>query len=79
MIAEDVDRYGAQHPEFVTNPVSELRYALKLLEDNSQFKNRFNKYVVPMVYGNQAITWDKGFAVFKKTVEAVFDEIDKSK
>jgi hypothetical protein len=76
VIVDDVERFGNQHPQLVENPICELRFALKLLEESSQFEDRFNQYVVPMVYGRVPITWVEAFGVFKNITNAVLDEID---
>ena len=56
VIAEDVARYGNQHEEFVQNPIAELMYGLKVLEENKLYEERFNQYVIPMVYGDIIVT-----------------------
>ena len=78
VIAEDVARYGNQHVEFVQNPIAELMYGLQILEDNKLYEERFNQYVVPMVYGDIIITWQNAFSVFKLFAEQVLSEIDKN-
>jgi predicted nucleotidyltransferase component of viral defense system len=77
VIAEDVARYGNQHEEFVKSPISELMYGLQILEENKLYEERFNQYVVPMVYGNITITWHNAFSVFKLFAEQVLNEISK--
>jgi len=79
VINEDVARFGAQHLQFVENPIAELKYGLMLLEENSQFEERFNKYVVPMVYGSRPIKWVDAFTVFKSLVNAIFKEVINTK
>ncbi|PKI00388.1 hypothetical protein CXF81_18010 [Glaciecola sp. 33A] len=78
VIAEDVARYGNQHEEFVQNPIAELMYGLKVLEENKLYKERFNQYVVPMVYGDIIVTWQNAFSVFKLFTEQVLSEISKN-
>ena len=56
IIRQDINRFGAQHPQFVVNPIAELQYGLTLLESNPKFEQRFNQYVTPMVYGNIVIS-----------------------
>ncbi|MDG1733461.1 MAG: nucleotidyl transferase AbiEii/AbiGii toxin family protein [Thalassotalea sp.] len=78
VIAEDVTRYGNQHEEFVENPIGELMFGLQMLEENKVYEERFNKYVVPMVYGDIIVTWQGAFSVFKLFVKQVLNEINKS-
>lgn len=79
VIAEDVARYGNQHDEFVENPIAELMYGLKILEENKLYEERFNQYVIPMVYGDIIVTWQSAFSVFKLFAEQVLNEINKNK
>jgi hypothetical protein len=79
VIAEDVARYGNQHEEFVQNPIAELMYGLKILEENKLYEERFNQYVVPMVYGDIIVTWQDAFGVFKLFAEKVLNKISKNK
>ena len=78
VIAEDVARYGNQHKEFVENPIAELMYGLQVLEENKLYEERFNQYVVPMVYGDIIVTWQDAFSVFKLFAEQVLSEISKN-
>jgi len=78
VIAEDVTRYGNQHEEFVENPVGELMFGLQMLKENKIYEERFNKYVVPMVYGDIIVTWQDAFSVFKLFVKQVLNEINKN-
>jgi len=76
VITEDVARYGNQHGEFVQNPIAELMYGLQILEENKLYEDRFNQYVVPMVYGDIIVTWQNAFSVFKLFAEQVLSEIN---
>jgi len=78
VIAEDVARYGNQNKEFVENPVSELMFGLQMLEEKKIYLERFNQYVVPMVYGDIVVTWQDAFSVFKLFVKKVLNEINKN-
>lgn len=75
VIAEDVARYGNQHEESVQNPIAELMYGLKVLEENKLYEERFNQYVIPMVYGDIIVTWQDAFSVFKSFTEDVLTKI----
>ena len=46
-------------------------YGLKILEETKIYEERFNQYVVPMVYGDIIVTWDIAFGVFKLFCEQV--------
>jgi len=78
VIAEDLARYGNQHEEFVQNPIAELLYGLKILEENKLYEERFNQYVIPMVYGDIIVTWQNAFDVFKLLAKQVLNEVNKN-
>ena len=78
VIAEDLARYGNQHEEFVQNPIAELMYGLKILEENKLYEERFNQYVIPMVYGDIIVTWQNAFDVFKLIAKQVLNEVNKN-
>ncbi len=76
-INEDVKRFGNQHPQFVKNPIKELKYGLNILEENKQFEERFNQYVVPMVYGKDPVGWADAFTVFKSFTNAILEVVEQ--
>jgi len=78
VIAEDVARYGNQHKEFVESPVDELMFGLQMLEEKKIYADRFNQYVIPMVYGDIIVTWEEAFRKFKLFVKQVLSELDKN-
>lgn len=75
VIDEDITRYANQHAEFMKNPITELRFALDILQANPLYEARFNKYVVPMVYGNNSLNWEHAFDAFKLYCYQVLNSI----
>ncbi|XWY10198.1 nucleotidyl transferase AbiEii/AbiGii toxin family protein [Photorhabdus asymbiotica UENP] len=41
VIYEDVARYGNKQPEFIDNPLDEMRYALSLIKNHEKYVQRF--------------------------------------
>jgi len=78
-IALDIERFGNQHQQMVEAPIDELRFGLKLLNDEPKFKERYNNYVSPMVYAENPVHWDDAFAVFNKLVNEVLDIIENKR
>ncbi|MEB5972733.1 nucleotidyl transferase AbiEii/AbiGii toxin family protein [Pantoea dispersa] len=66
-IKEDIERYGIQYPEFCTSPIAELRMGLKELAENPVHRQRYQQFVVPMVYGQSPASWEEAFARFQQT------------
>ena len=52
-------------------------FGLQMLEEKKIYVERFNQYVVPMVYGDIIVTWQDAFSVFKLFVKQVLNEINK--
>lgn len=75
VIAEDLTRYSNQHAEFMKSPIAELKFGLSLLQTNTLYEERFNQYVVPMVYGNNSLNWQQAFDVFKLYCNQVLNNI----
>lgn len=72
-IEQDIERYGAQYPEFCDSPVEELKMGLEELESNPVYKERYMKFVRPMVYGENRVSWEDAYACFRKTALDVID------
>lgn len=61
IIELDLLRYGRQHPEFAVSAKHELKFGLNLLKTNPVFEQRFNEFVLPMVYDQSPVTWSQAF------------------
>ena len=75
VLKEDIDRFGNQHTEFVTNPKQELQHGLKELEDNPVFRQRFQDFVTPMVFNTEPHDFDTCFASFKRIAQSLIKTI----
>jgi predicted nucleotidyltransferase component of viral defense system len=73
----DVSRYGRQHPEFVENPILELRYGLNEIATNGLYKQRYEAFVKPMVFGTY-LSWEDAFTVFSKVAIQALDYIERN-
>lgn len=71
----DIERYGNQSSDFTLNPAEELRRGLEQVENNPLFEERYNSYVLPMVYGRK-VTWDESFSHFKASAESLIRKLD---
>lgn len=60
----------------VENPINELLFGLAELYSNPLYQERFQEYVLPMVFGEELVTWDEIYAHFEESVHRVFDEIE---
>ena len=46
----DKQEFSRQHEEFRIEPENELRYGLQLLNEQPIYKERYNKFIGPLVY-----------------------------
>ncbi|AJI94411.1 hypothetical protein BD65_2423 [Yersinia ruckeri] len=72
-IEQDIQRYGAQYPEFCESPVEELKMGLEELASNPVYKERYLQFVTPMVFGESHVSWEEAYTCFRKTVLDVVD------
>lgn len=75
----DIERFGNQHPQIVECPVDELRYGLQLLSDEPKFAERYQRYVSPMVYAANPVTWDDALKVFISLANEVLNYVEKTR
>lgn len=75
VLEEDIERFGNQHAEFVSNPKQELQLGLKELEENPVFRQRFQDFVTPMVFNTEPHDFDTCFASFKNVAESLITTI----
>ncbi|MCE2573702.1 nucleotidyl transferase AbiEii/AbiGii toxin family protein [Motilimonas eburnea] len=75
VLEEDIERFGNQHAEFVSNPKQELQLGLKELEENPVFRQRFNDFVTPMVFNTEPHDFDTCFASFRNVTELLITTI----
>lgn len=66
-IAQDIERYGAQYPEFSKSPVKELKMGLEELTNNPVYKARYLQFVTPMVFGQGHVSWEEAYTCFRQT------------
>jgi predicted nucleotidyltransferase component of viral defense system len=72
-IEQDIQRYGAQYPEFCESPAEELKMGLEELASNPVYKERYLQFVTPMVFGEIHVSWEDAYACFRKTALDVID------
>lgn len=73
VLAEDVQRFGSQHPEFVAEPIQELLLGIQELETNTLFRERFTAFVTPMVFNTDIPDFDTCFASFKRIAQSLMN------
>ena len=59
VIQIDVEQFGNRHKEFREYPSQELKYGLNLLITNPIYRERYKKFIGPLVYHPSPATWDQ--------------------
>ncbi len=59
VIQIDVDQFGRRHQEFREHPCQELEYGLSLLITRPIYKERYKKFIGPLVYHPSPATWEQ--------------------
>lgn len=77
VIQDDIQRYGNQHPQMRENPLDELLFGLAEIERNPTHQERFNEYVLPMVFGGIEVTWEQLYQHFQEFAELIFAALKK--
>ncbi|MHA3104003.1 nucleotidyl transferase AbiEii/AbiGii toxin family protein [Acinetobacter sp. ANC 3791] len=75
VIKMDIQRYGRQHTLMVEEPVMELLFGLDELGQNPLYKERFNNFVTPMVFGDEKVTWEQAYSHFADSVQSIFAQL----
>ena len=66
-IAKDANRYGNQHSQMHEEPIAELRLGLGEIGKNPIYKERYEKFVIPMVFGETRVSWKQAFERFHES------------
>lgn len=75
VIQDDIDRYGRQHPQMVENPFNELLFGLAELNNNPVYRERFQRFLLPMVYDVEKVTWEQAYTHFEDSVCRVLGKL----
>ncbi len=53
IIPADAKQFKNQHPEYLDNPIAEIRHSLDILKNKSLWKERYHNFIETMVYENK--------------------------
>ncbi len=66
VIQIDVEQFGSHSKEFRDNPVEELKYGLKILAEKELYKERYEKFIGPLVYHPEPASWNEAINTISK-------------
>lgn len=78
VISADAKRQKNQYPEFSKNPVGEIKTALEHIGGNPEFRENYENFVLPMVYGTSTPDWDEVWQTYRSTLEKIFEELSEN-
>jgi hypothetical protein len=80
IINHDARQFKNQHPEYFTNPVTEIKKSLALLKTKPVWHDRYQAFIENMVYENTAdVTYGKAIDALEKLSQSVFDTLQNFK
>lgn len=66
VIQTDMEQFGNQSTQFRDNPLEELNHGLKVLVDNVVHKERYEKFIGPLVYNPKAANWESAISTIEQ-------------
>ncbi len=71
VIKIDRDQFGNQHKEFKDDPRTELKFGLRCLTENPKYKERYQKFIGPLVYNDNPAKWDIALQALQKIADLI--------
>jgi predicted nucleotidyltransferase component of viral defense system len=65
IVKQDVAQYGTRHKQFKDNHIIELGYGLQLLNTDIKHKDRYAKFLGPLVFNKKPPSWSEGIEVLR--------------
>ncbi len=77
IIAKDANRYGNQHLQMREEPIAELRLGLGEIGKNPIYKERYEEFVIPMVFGETQVSWEQAFERFHESATVLLANLEQ--
>ncbi len=74
-IAKDTERYGNQHLQLRETPIAELMFGLEEIGNNPIYKERYEAFVTPMVFGSIQVPWGLAYERFHQSAMALLAKL----
>lgn len=71
VIQNDILEFGTQHIEFKRSPKEELNFGLEILLNDHKYKDRYERFIGPLVFHPSPASWDEAI----KTVEEMAERL----
>lgn len=64
VIQIDATQFGNQQHEFRQNPIAELKFALRHIQTEDHYKERYRDFIGPLVYHTAPVSWEQALNTF---------------
>lgn len=71
VVRTDAEQFGRQHPQFLADPAAELHHGLRCLHINPVHKERYERFIVPLVYHKAPVSWGEAMQSVNKLLHDV--------
>lgn len=71
----DIKRFGNRHNEFTSDPVRELNFGLTKLNENTVYQERYDKYIVPLIYRDNPASWHEAIESVESLMKNFIDKL----
>lgn len=76
LVAEDVEQFGRQYPEFANNPWAVLRQSLTDVESDTNLVTEYRQFLLPLIFGKVRPSYQDAFAIFKLCANELLAQSD---
>jgi len=77
LVAEDIIQFGKQFPEFSYDAKATLQGALAKAESDDRLFDEYQKYLLPLIFGNTRPSYSDAYAVFKQCATQLLSRLDE--
>jgi hypothetical protein len=78
IVSNDAKQFKNQHPEYSTDPGTEIRQSLGLLKNKPLWKERYQEFVETMVYDNAStLEYEKAIDVLESISKGIIDSLSQ--
>lgn len=72
---QDAKDFANQHPEFLIDPLSELRKAMMFAKENPIISTMYINFIRDMVYSSDSPSFDEAFHTFNQSLEGLLPRV----
>ncbi|HAT6992498.1 TPA: hypothetical protein JAN52_08760 [Legionella pneumophila] len=74
VIEIDIKDFGNQHHQFRDDPYKELLYGFEQIQNQEKFRERYQKFIGPLVYNKNPASWEESMTSLNQIVTSLMNE-----